>query len=104
LKGMTEMPLAVAGLCAIEISILSNFILNDLWTWHDSRWRSYWGRMWRYNFSVGITAYGINYPILLILTNFARVQFLWANLVGIALGSMANFILNHFWTYGKKNF
>jgi len=101
LKGILRMPLEFAGALAIEISIMSNFMLNDLWTWRDSRWRSFWGRMWRYHLSVGITAFGINYPVLLIITKFAGIQYLWANLIGIALASLANFVINHFWTYGK---
>ena len=101
-KGVLHIPLWLAGFLAIELSILSNFVLNDIWTWRDRRKRSFWNRIWRYHVSVGITAYGLNYPILLLLTKMLDMQYLIANLVGIAVASAANFIINHFWTYGQK--
>jgi len=101
-KGIFHLPLWFAGLIAIEISILSNFALNDLWTWRDRRGRKFFDRIWRYHVSVGITAYGFNYPILLLFTQVLSIPYLWANLIGIVIASAANFVLNHFWTY-KKN-
>ncbi|MCD6594195.1 GtrA family protein [bacterium] len=97
-------PIWLASVFAIELSILSNFALNDLWTWRDKHHRNFFGRIWRYHFSVGLTAYGLNYPVLLLLTYIANIQYLWANLVGIALASIVNFLINHFWTYGKNRF
>lgn len=90
-----------SGFMAIEISIITNFILNDIWTWQDKHSRSFWGRFWRYNFLTGITAFGLNYPVLLVLTNVMYLPYMWSNLIGIALASAGNFVLNHFWTYRK---
>lgn len=103
-KEIFAIPIWLASVLAIELSILSNFALNDLWTWRDRHHRNFFGRIWRYHLSVGLTAYGLNYPILLLLTYLAEIPYLWANLVGIALASVANFLINHFWTYGKNRF
>ncbi len=101
-KTVVKLPVEVAGAFAIEISIMSNFILNDIWTWRDSHQRTFLGRMWRYHTSVAITAFGINLPVLVLLNKRLGVNYLIANLFGIALAAGANFLLNHFWTYRGK--
>ena len=101
LREIAGFPLWLASPLAIEVSILSNFTLNDLWTWGDRRFRKYWGRLWRYHLSVGITGFGINYPIFLALTYLAKLPYFWANIIGIGFASAGNFLLNHFWTYKK---
>ncbi len=103
LKSFIGLDVAIASPIAIEMSILSNFVLNDIWTWGDRHSRSFLGRLWRYNLSIAGTAFGINYPVLLILDRFFNVNYLIANLTGIILGSIVNFVINHFWTYRKKS-
>jgi dolichol-phosphate mannosyltransferase len=103
LKSFIGLDVAVSSPIAIEMSILSNFVLNDIWTWGDRHSRSFLGRLWRYNLSIAGTAFGINYPVLLILDRFFNVNYLIANLSGIILGSIVNFVINHFWTYRKKS-
>lgn len=103
-KEIFAIPIWLASVLAIELSILSNFALNDLWTWRDRHHRNFFGRIWRYHLSVGLTAYGLNYPILLLLKYLVGTPYLLANFVGIALASVANFLINHFWTYGKNRF
>ncbi len=93
----------LASLTAIEVSILTNFLLNDLWTWHDKHERKLIGRIVLYHVTVGITAYGVNFPLLLIATKMCKIPYFWANIVGIGVASGANFIINHFWTYKNKN-
>jgi dolichol-phosphate mannosyltransferase len=100
-KSTLDLPLWIASFLAIEISILTNFALNDIWTWKDQRSRAFVGRIWRYHLSVGITAYGINYPLVLALTKYLGLQYLVSNLIGIVIASCANFAINHFWTYSK---
>jgi len=102
LHSLLQCPLWVSSLIAIEFSILTNFVLNDIWTWRDRHARKLWGRIWRYHLSVGITAYGINYSVLLFLAHFAGIPYIWANFAGIFLAALANFIINHFWTYSEK--
>ncbi|RKZ33924.1 hypothetical protein DRQ33_03240 [bacterium] len=98
-----KFPIWLASPIAIEMSIISNFLLNDVWTWNDRRYRTMWGRLWRYHLSIGITAFGLNYPILLIMTYIFGVPYLLSNLVGICISALANFLLNHLWTYKDKS-
>ncbi len=91
---------SIAGIIAIEISILSNFILNNYWTWKDQKESSFLTRFMKYH-AVTIFSGGVNYLILLILTSMGYHYFI-SNLIGIAVGAVVNFIFNHFWTFKAR--
>ena len=93
-------PLGVSGALAIEISILSNFLLNNFWTWRQAHGHSFLTRLLRYH-SVAIISGLVNYGILLLLSGFG-MEPLIANLIGIATGTVINFFLNHYWTFARK--
>jgi dolichol-phosphate mannosyltransferase len=93
----------ISSIMAIEISIISNFFLNDLWTWRDRTKKTFLQRFTQYHVSVGLTAILANWFILLILTEFFNIYYLISNLIGIAVGTFANFILNDLWTFQKRN-
>jgi dolichol-phosphate mannosyltransferase len=95
-----DWPLGISGALAIEISILSNFFLNNSWTWRHARGHRFLTRLMRYH-SVAIISGLVNYGILLILSGFG-MEPLIANLVGIATGTVINFFLNHYWTFARK--
>lgn len=94
-------PVGVAGALAIEISIITNFLLNNYWTWRTSRDKSFLIRLLRYH-SVAIISGLVNYAILLFLSGLG-MEPLIANLFGIAVGTVINFFLNHYWTFARKS-
>lgn len=94
-----HIPYLISSILAIEISIISNFFLNDLWTWKDRIKKKYLYRIIQYHISVGITAIFVNWLILLLLTEIFGVYYLLSNLIGIALGTAVNYILNDIWTF-----
>jgi dolichol-phosphate mannosyltransferase len=98
-----RIPYFVASVIAIELSILSNFTINFLWTWRD---RSQEGRLWekivRYHIGAGATAVLGNYLILIALTEFFGMHYMISNLIGIAVGTVSNYLINDLWTFKKK--
>lgn len=92
----------VSSIIAIEISILTNFILNDLWTWGDRAKKSLFNRLIQYHISVGITAILINWLFLIFFTEVIGVYYLISNLIGIAAGTLFNFIINDIWTFKNQ--
>ena len=92
----------ISSIIAIEISIISNFFLNDLWTWKDRVKKTFIERFTQYHISVGLTAILANWLILLILTEIFNIYYLISNLIGIAVGTFSNFILNDLWTFQKR--
>lgn len=92
----------LAGAMAIEISIVSNWLINDLWTWRDRRRNHWFYRLMKYNITAGLTAFGVNYPVLLLLSGPVGMNYAVANIIGIGLSALANFFVNHHWTYRGK--
>lgn len=83
---------------AIEASILSNFALNDVWTFRDRRIGRWWERLWRFNL-VSLLALVVNLGVLSLLTEAAGLHYLVSELVAIGVGFLANYKGNLSWTY-----
>jgi dolichol-phosphate mannosyltransferase len=98
LHGALEMPIELAALIAIELSILSNLLINDIWTFHDERNRPFWAR------AVGahtgsLLAVGINYALLIVLNKQLDVYYLAAAFLSIAAGAGVNYSVSALWTW-----
>jgi dolichol-phosphate mannosyltransferase len=86
----------LASLVAIEFSILNNFIWNDLWTFdsvENRRVASRWHRLAAFNI-VSVGGAAINYAIFLVLTSWFAVYYLLAQLIGILIAFVWNFLIN----------
>lgn len=94
-----SIPYKLSSVLAIETSILSNFMLNNFWTWEERRNTPFLHRMLRYHISVLISAFFINWIFLVVLTEWFGLYYLISNLIGIALGTLVNFVLNDKWTF-----
>lgn len=102
-KDLLGLPLTIASLIAIGVSILTNFILNNYWTWKDNEQNqkyTFFHRMLRYYISASFSAI-INYVALIMLTELAGIYYLISNLIGIGLGTIFNFGLGEFWVFKK---
>ncbi len=100
-KGLVHLPLPLASALSIELSIVSNFVLNDLFTFRDRRKpgiKSLMSRALRFNL-VCLTGAGINWGTLLLLTSVLHIHYLIANLVGILLATLWNYLVNSWWTW-----
>lgn len=94
----------IASIFAIEMSIITNFLLNNYWTWQDQRDKNFWLKMMQYHISVGIAAILANWLLLIFLTEVVGIYYMISNLIGIAVGTALNFVINDLWTFrtGKK--
>jgi len=94
----------VSSPIAIEISIITNFILNDVWTFKDRarEQRSVLGRGVRFN-AVSAGGLVINMAVLFSLVSMG-FYYLYANLVGILCAVLWNYIVNLKWTWSESSF
>ena len=92
-----------AFLIGLVVSIFTNFLLNDLWTWRDREKaaKGFLGRMARF-FVVSSAAAGIQFGTAMGLTLGLDLHYLVAQLIGIALATAVNFIVNNIWTFRAK--
>jgi dolichol-phosphate mannosyltransferase len=89
---------------AVETAIITNFILNDIWTFRDRRTpgnKSLLGRGLKFNL-VSLGGLGINIAILWIITDVVGISYLISNLIGIAGATLWNFTINTLWTWRAK--
>jgi dolichol-phosphate mannosyltransferase len=86
----------ISSVIAIEISILNNFVWNDLWTFGDDPPDGKRPRLHRlaYFHAMSIGGAAINWLILFALTQFAGVYYLVSNLLGILAGFIWNYLSN----------
>jgi dolichol-phosphate mannosyltransferase len=95
---MFGLNLSLGKVLAAEIALLSNFILNELWTFGDisagqSNWRARLGRLIKFNL---ICAAGIGLSILLlnIQVRLISMNVYIGNLIAIVIVSLWNFGMN----------
>lgn len=91
----------ISAIFSIESAILSNFSLNEFWTFKDRGTRSIpfiLTRALKFNL-VSIGGLVINIGVLLTLTEILGVYYLISNLFGIAVAVLWNFTVNTWWTW-----
>ncbi|TNF23193.1 MAG: GtrA family protein [Deltaproteobacteria bacterium] len=88
----------IASALGIIVSIFTNFILNDVWTWGDrrkgSRRRDFALRMFAYYVGAGIAA-GLQFGTFALLYGAFALNPYLAQLTGIALGMVVNYVINN---------
>ena len=94
------LPLLLGTLVAIETAVLWNFALNEAWTFRGRGHASVRGRLGRFHLASGAGML-INLSVVLACAALLpQASYLLANLAGILLGSVANFVINLRWTWG----
>lgn len=91
----------LSSVIAIETSIISNFLLNDFFTFRDRRppgARSRLERLLKFNL-VSLGGLVINLGTLWLFTSVFGVYYLISNLFGIALAFLWNYGVNTWWTW-----
>lgn len=102
---LTPLELEVRSPIAIEVAIISNFLLNYHWTWKDRKVnnkRGVFSRFLMFNASSGGTAFLFNYLPLLFMVNSLHWHEDLSNIIGIILASGFNFLFSHFVTFKHK--
>ncbi|MGM0578895.1 MAG: GtrA family protein [Myxococcota bacterium] len=93
---------AAASALGIVVSVFGNFLLNDLWTWGDrlkgDRRRDLAFRIGRY-YVASALAIGIQFGCAQLLALGFGVLIYAAQGVGIAFGTVFNYVANNVWTF-----
>ncbi|RKZ14492.1 hypothetical protein DRQ17_07585 [bacterium] len=89
----------ISSIISIETSIITNFFLNNYWTFSDIRVnRTLFKKGLMFN-CVSLTALIINVSILYILTEFIGIWYILSNMGGICAAFLVNYFLNLRWTW-----
>lgn len=93
----------LSGIIAVEISILTNFILNETWTFRDrNKGESAWKRLGKYNM-ISFGGLLINVVLLFSFTVFLGIYYLISNVIAIIVVFSWNYLINlkFTWQYEK---
>lgn len=89
---------AVASALGIAVSIVTNFLLNDMWTWGDrpkgARKRDWALRFTAYSVGAGIGA-AAQFGAFVLLRSLFDLNIYVAQGVGILVGTAINFVINN---------
>jgi len=105
LTRIAHCPDLVAIVFGYIAATLSNFVLNDLWTFKDRRTKgadATMTRLARFCVVSGV-AIGIYYAIYIPLTRYLDVYDLLALAIAIVVGMAWNFSVNFLWTWRKRS-
>jgi putative flippase GtrA len=90
--------LVAASVLAVELAAISNYLLNDTWTF-AARSRSL-RRFAKFN-TASLAGLALNVLSVLVLTRLG-LYFLVADLIGIAAGFAANYALSVRWVWARE--
>ena len=91
--------LLVASALATEVAILTNFLLNDRWTFGTGQSREgAFVRFLRFN-SVALGGMAITIALLALLTSTMRMPLLMANMIAVCGAMIWNYLINSRWTW-----
>ena len=94
----------VSAVFSIEASILSNFTLNELWTFRDrashSSTKALLKRMVKFNVTCVVGA-AINILVLAALTELLGLYYITSALFGIGAATLWNYGMSITWTWGR---
>ena len=92
----------VAAILATEGAILSNFALNDRWTFRASEGHRSWPmRAWRYH-AIACGGMVLSVSVLAGLVHFGGVHYLGANLFAIGTATVWNYGGNSLFTWSSR--
>jgi putative flippase GtrA len=101
-KGVLRVPYLLATALAVETAVLHNFVWHELWTWRDRRGSgSILLRLLRFNLGNGGVSILVNLVFMRLLVGHFHMQYLIANLIAIAAGSVANYLVSDIFVFRK---
>ena len=94
-----------AILLGIGVSIFTNFVLNDLWTWGDRPKNGV--RHWFYRLGLYYVFSSLAACVQMLVSNLLHnwalsLHYLVANMVGIAAAVLINYNVNNRWTFRDR--
>jgi putative flippase GtrA len=90
-----------ASVVAIEVSIVTNFILNDFWTFRDRRHGNIAARFLKFN-GLMLIGLAVNLGILYAGTTYLSIHYLLSNLFGIGVAFLVRYWLSLRYAWIKK--
>jgi len=102
LKSVLHLHYLVATAFAVEAAVVHNFVWHERFTWVDRVRAAAHGvgrRMLRFNLTTGGVSIVGNLVLMKLLAGMAHMNYFLANVIAIALCSLANFVASDEWVF-----
>ena len=100
LKGALGLDYLLATALAVEIAVLHNFVWHERWTWVERMGaEGVIGRLLRFHLGNGVISIAGNLIFMRLLVGRYHLPYLAANLLAIAAGSLANFLVSELFVF-----
>jgi putative flippase GtrA len=100
-SGMRMDYLAATAL-AVEAAVIHNFIWHERFTWADRPGQRPLIRFLKFNLTTGTFSIAGNLALMTLLAGMWRLQYLLANVISIAICSIANFLVSDWLVFTKR--
>jgi dolichol-phosphate mannosyltransferase len=103
LKEFAGFSIPIASVCAIELSVLNNFIWNDRWTFKTGKEHSVSSSWYRFAAFQVVSIGGaiINFAVLTFMSLILGIDYRISNIIGILIAFVWNFLVNRNVTWKK---
>lgn len=88
----------VATALAVECAVLHNYVWHTRWTWKGRA-----GSLWRFHLANGLVSVALNLIWMSVFKGWLGWPVVVANLLAIALTSVANFALGDRWVFLRSS-
>jgi len=85
---------------AVETSVVSNFVLHDIWTFKEDKNQPILKRFGSYQL-ISLIGIGMHLGLLYVLVNILGIYYIYANVGIIPIMTTWNFIMNRYITWKK---
>ena len=99
--GGADLRFLLSNVAGFLVSVLTNFLLNDWWTWGDREKRGqrhFFGRLGKF-YLVASVAGAVQIGVAFFGRSTLSLPDHLAVLVGIGVATIINFVANHVWTF-----
>lgn len=101
LKGGLGVNYLLATAAAVETAVLHNFLWHERFTWADRKSRARFEKLVKFNLSNGAISLIGNLAVMKILTGALGRNYLVANMISIAICSLANFLVSDVFVFTR---
>lgn len=89
----------LATALAVEAAVLHNFFWHERFTWKDRHSSESLSRLCRFNLTTGAVSIAGNLLLMRVLVGGAHLPPMVANMISIAVCSLANFLVSDRWVF-----
>ena len=98
-----QFSIEIAPLISMESAIISNFLLNNYWTFTNRPQKlSFFRKMLNFHLAAGFTGLVFYYLLFLFLTQVLGLNDMFSIIISIFMGTVSNYSINSYWTWSRK--